>query len=323
MALNKLKQKFLNQSDMYNFYKKEYEDRNRKLEEFDRLIQTHQDFLNNLFIYYNHKPTPFLTNMRKLSLEFLKFFDNLCKKHELEYWLDYGTLLGAVRHGGFIPWDDDLDVAMMRKDYIKFIEILPDELESFGLNDIEYYFKTAKCNNKSDRWFQFSYKLPQFSDKFIGLDIFPHDFVKDYDGQDLNEKYAEFALKYYKNPDTMTLDDFVHDFYNEFNLTFDKTDYILPGCESLRGDHLIFKYSHAIIKTDEIFPLANVKFGPYEFKAPNDSISYLKGIYGKNIMKVPKVFEDHGRLNRFRNQENIDELLYECYQIIKEVNQKF
>ena len=52
--------------------------------------------------------------LRMLGL--LKFLDDICKKNGLEYWLDSGTLIGAARHGGFIPWDDDVDVCMMKKD---------------------------------------------------------------------------------------------------------------------------------------------------------------------------------------------------------------
>ena len=63
-------------------------------------------------------------------LEILKVFDAICAKHGIEYTLDGGTLLGAVRHGGFIPWDDDLDVNVMREDLFKLRKILPKELPS-------------------------------------------------------------------------------------------------------------------------------------------------------------------------------------------------
>ena len=62
------------------------------------------------------------------QLEILKIFDRICRKHNLRYWIDGGTLLGAVRHKGFIPWDDDLDVAMPSEDYKKLDQIIQSEL---------------------------------------------------------------------------------------------------------------------------------------------------------------------------------------------------
>lgn len=69
--------------------------------------------------------------MRKIwqvELAMLDQIDAICKKHDIKYFLLHGTLLGAVRHKGFIPWDDDLDIGMLRKDYDKFMEIAPKEL---------------------------------------------------------------------------------------------------------------------------------------------------------------------------------------------------
>ena len=60
-----------------------------------------------------------------VQLDLLNEFITICEKNGLQYFVWAGTLLGAVRHNGFIPWDDDLDVAMPRKDYDRFLEIAP------------------------------------------------------------------------------------------------------------------------------------------------------------------------------------------------------
>jgi phosphorylcholine metabolism protein LicD len=60
--------------------------------------------------------------------EILLAFNAICKEHNIDFWLDYGTLLGAVRHNGFIPWDDDIDIGMLRSDFELFNEIASQEL---------------------------------------------------------------------------------------------------------------------------------------------------------------------------------------------------
>lgn len=70
-----------------------------------------------------------LRQVQLVQLEILKEVDSLCKKHDINYWLAGGTQLGAVRHNGFIPWDDDLDIAMLRDDYERFINVAQKELD--------------------------------------------------------------------------------------------------------------------------------------------------------------------------------------------------
>ena len=67
-----------------------------------------------------------LQKLKDLELKILKEFIRICDENDLEYYLMYGTLIGAIRHKGFIPWDDDIDVAMLREEYDKFVEVMKD-----------------------------------------------------------------------------------------------------------------------------------------------------------------------------------------------------
>lgn len=71
-----------------------------------------------------------LNGHQKLLLQLLCEFDRICRKHGLKYMLFAGTALGAARHKGFIPWDDDIDVAMLRSEYDRFMELAPQELDT-------------------------------------------------------------------------------------------------------------------------------------------------------------------------------------------------
>ena len=64
-----------------------------------------------------------------VQLEMLDEVERICKKYGLKYFADSGTLIGAVRHQGYIPWDDDIDLAMLREDYETFLKVAPGELK--------------------------------------------------------------------------------------------------------------------------------------------------------------------------------------------------
>lgn len=75
-----------------------------------------------------------------VELEILLEIDRICSKWGIKYWVDYGTMLGAVRHKGFIPWDDDLDLGMLRTDYEKFRKVVKSELP------LPYFFQSAETD---------------------------------------------------------------------------------------------------------------------------------------------------------------------------------
>lgn len=92
-------------------------------------------FIKNLYHDEIREDVLVKSNLKKVwnrQLEIWQEVDRICRKHAITYWAGYGTLLGAVRHKGFIPFDMDIDLCMMRPDYNRFMKILEDELEASG-----------------------------------------------------------------------------------------------------------------------------------------------------------------------------------------------
>lgn len=116
------------------------------------------------------------------SLDVLSVIDAICKKNGITYFADWGTLLGAVRHGGFVPWDDDLDICMKRDDYVRFRAVADQELPpEFVIHDYErqenhWLFLSRVVNNSrisfNEAYLNSHYNFPWLT----GVDI----FVKDY-----------------------------------------------------------------------------------------------------------------------------------------------
>lgn len=122
--------------------------------------------------------------VQSIDTELLFHVADICEQHNIDYYLIYGTLIGAVRHGGPIPWDDDVDIAMTRENYIKFFKVAETELDirnnlkimGSGSPD---YISEIKIGRKGTL-----YCMPGFENSEImnqvQLDIFPIDYVKDY-----------------------------------------------------------------------------------------------------------------------------------------------
>ena len=102
-----------------------------------------------------------IQEIQRGSVQILKVIDHICRKEKLKYYLIYGTLLGAVRHKGFIPWDDDVDIMMPRPDYevlIKYFEEHKEELKPLEMFDYR--------SNK-----QYPYMIARLSDSRYILDV--------------------------------------------------------------------------------------------------------------------------------------------------------
>lgn len=127
--------------------------------------------MENLDIEYIHE----------MELSILHKIDDLCKRHNIKYFLIGGTLIGAVRHKGFIPWDDDLDIAMFRNDYETFIKIAkkefcgPYQLIDFR-DDVKYPRTFAKVF-RTDTKYCSKYYRELYKETGIWIDIFPIDLI--------------------------------------------------------------------------------------------------------------------------------------------------
>lgn len=133
-----------------------------------------------------------ISEINRIQLGIFKYFINVCKENNLKYYAVHGTLLGAVMHKGFFPFDDDIDVAMPRKDYDKLIKIMQaDRVDYYYMqcNDIEsdYPLVFGKMRNSKTAFIQ-----PILNDfninKGIYIDIFPIDFCP-------RNKFFECILK--------------------------------------------------------------------------------------------------------------------------------
>lgn len=137
--------------------------------------------------------------IQQIGFKGLCFLDDLCKKYNLDYYLAFGTLLGAVRHKGFIPWDDDIDILLPRESYDKLLQISVlecwDEWEILSVNsEKRYLFPHAKlCHKKSVLY------PSRFANGFlygVSIDLFPLDAMPSESVEEA-EKYSDKIQNYY------------------------------------------------------------------------------------------------------------------------------
>ena len=148
-------------------------------------------------------------------IEILCAFDKLCDKHGINYYAASGTAIGALRHKGIIPWDDDIDVYMLRNDYNKLLSLM-DEINNtnysiYKIGDPEYVYSFSKfCDNRTTL---IEYKNSSKCCIGIYIDIFPLDYVSDLD--DIRKKKNQFR-KLYRDYQATFLTTYFKDILNRF-----------------------------------------------------------------------------------------------------------
>ena len=137
-----------------------------------------------------------LKQAQKIMLYITKKVHAICVKHNIKYWLDWGSLLGCVRHGGFIPWDDDMDICMQRDEYEKFLAVASEELgDEFFVQhsgtDPQFDYPYCKVRLNGTRWVSHSWKEVDLKSQGIWIDIFPMD---SFPASPFNAKVASFLM---------------------------------------------------------------------------------------------------------------------------------
>ena len=252
-----------------------------------------------------------LKTIKETELNILRSFDDFCKKNNLEYALAYGTLLGCVRHKGFIPWDDDIDVFMSREDYDKLLLL---KLE------FENSFKDLKFKNLGDKNYPFGFlkitddttrvEEKEIESKYqygIWIDVFPLDKISSNRKKHIrNAKKIDFwnkilvksiiksgnigITKIQKIVNSVFLIPLAHliGYFFDIPKLCDKKSRIFNSGNTHYVTNYIWENNtrKPVFDINKIFPTKKGSFEGFEFNIPNDSGYVLKSLYG-DYMKLP------------------------------------
>jgi len=128
---------------------------NKRIEQL-RNSNVSEENLDLIFKDQRHLVNGDVEKIRNISMKILSMIDHLSKEHDFNYFMSYGTLIGVIRHQGFIPWDDDIDIMMTKQDVEKLIQVsykLPDSINFFaqGLNFLKVMDKYSKISIDGQR----------------------------------------------------------------------------------------------------------------------------------------------------------------------------
>ncbi len=223
-----------------------------------------------------------LRDIQLANLALLKELAYVCEKNNFKYILDAGTLLGAVRHSRFIPWDDDIDILMFREDYEKIVSAFKNTTRN---SDIYAEYHRDKDTNS-----QYFIKIKHKKCPFLGVDIFPLDSY----GKHLSLKEQLIAtnkicniLKHLKKE----IDPNISNKETKTILTKTMKEKILLSSANENGDFVYgvdfaHKLKNWFLDRDIVLPLRKIQFEDSKYTTVNKPKEFLKNIYG-DYMKYP------------------------------------
>lgn len=249
---------------------------------------------------YNEKDLMSNKEIKECIAQILSDFADFCNKNDLHYQLTAGTLLGAIRHKGFIPWDDDIDVAMPREDYdrlhkiLKTTKIKPNyEICSLLAGNSDYPFAKIVDTNT---------KIVNANNNLLNhlwIDIFPIDGVSNEQAKDIIKESKKTTiwlkllcksaknLKYYGLKETLIV---LSAHIKKPNYYADKLDkfarqHKIDDCEYVA--EIAWGSIYRCMKKDIYFTLTDTEFEGRMYKAPKNYDTFLKVFYGDDYMQLP------------------------------------
>ena len=248
------------------------------------------------------KATGALRKVQIADTIFLKKVIEILDRNNVPYWLDCGTLLGCIRHGGFIPWDDDIDIGMMREDYDKLPKIFENEFK----DDPDFYFVSGhfgKVIHKSSGLvidiFPMDIYPKYLPDAFSRVDL-KNEIYKYKSNFRIEDKYVD-GKRVYKKKDKfgneLSEEDVLEMRNKLFNVEETSTDKKLVVYAPEHWENYIFDY-------DWIFPLKIATFEGILVKIPNRSDTYLFEEYG-DWMQYPETLCGHKETNNMKGASSV------------------
>lgn len=256
--------------------------------------------------------------VQQISVLILKDVMRVCNEAGIDCWLSYGTVLGLYRHNGIIPWDDDIDVGMLRKDYDRFAELY-NERGDRNFRAIYYSNNTGKYN--------FIKVISKISNTFV--DVFPQDVdgrpipveerVRDVNSNKIRLLNDDFWRKNRKKDRQRTCEEsFVREYHRRLLSLCDKKhdDVLNENAIVFSGAECVFDNPCDYSFASTIFPLQEVQFEGCTCKAPHDMELYLYEMFG-DFMNYPPTFEPHYDQKNVTKQDMID-----CVKFLREYASK-
>ncbi len=240
-----------------------------------------------------------LSNIREIQLyqlAMLKELDRIFKEEGISYFAVGGTALGAVRHSGFIPWDDDIDIAMLREDYEKFLQLehrLPDSFSIMNhASEKNYPIYFSKVLNKDVPFFDIDL-LKYDIGRYIFIDVFPWDELENWKlkKKKLNKIRRNFKKSVFKKHGSYfdTIKFSLYKLMNRFKSSdtlFAELDAASRALSGRGTGTWGYAMLNDVLTEDQLFPLRQIRFEGMDIPVPNKVEEYLSHKYG-DYMQLP------------------------------------